>query len=88
MTTSYLINRLPTPLIKNGSPFEVLFCHTPSYYHLRVFECLAFATTLTRGCKKFDPRNRPSIFIGHPYGTNRYKLYTPMHLLSQGCSLS
>lgn len=82
MTATYLINRIPTPLLKNRSPFQVLFGHTLSYHHLRIFWCLAFATTLTHGCKKFDPRSTPSIFIGYPYGTKGYKLldlhtYTP-----------
>lgn len=46
MTASYLINRLPTPLLANKSPFEVLFHKSPSYTHLKVFGCLPFASTI------------------------------------------
>jgi hypothetical protein len=31
LTSYYLINRLPTPLLKNLSPFEKLFSQTPDY---------------------------------------------------------
>lgn len=48
MIATYLINQIPTPLLSNHSPFETLFKTTPpSYNHLRVFSCLAFASTLS-----------------------------------------
>lgn len=37
MTAIYLINRIPTPLFANKSPFEILFQKSPSYAHLKVF---------------------------------------------------
>jgi hypothetical protein len=39
LTSCYLINRLPTPLLKNLSPFEKLFSQTPDYKFLNVFGC-------------------------------------------------
>lgn len=68
MTIMYLVNCIPTPLLQNHTPFKVLFGHPPAYQHLRVFECLTFATTLTQGRKKFDPRSHPSIFVEYPFG--------------------
>ena len=41
-TTSFLINRMPTPLLANQSPYEILFKHLPDVSFLKTFGCLCY----------------------------------------------
>ena len=41
-TATYLINRLPTLVLKNRSPFEVLFKRLPDYKFMKTFGCLCY----------------------------------------------
>ncbi|KAL6318359.1 hypothetical protein AAG906_039451 [Vitis piasezkii] len=59
----YLINRIPTPLLSNKSPFEVLYNRPPSLTHLRVFGCECYVTNV-HPKQKFDPRASICVFLG------------------------
>ncbi|KAK9923369.1 hypothetical protein M0R45_031791 [Rubus argutus] len=74
LTAVYNINRLPTLLLNKKTPFEVLYRKLPDYSRMRVFGCIAFATSVNPS-SKFDPRARKCIFIGYPMGQKAYKLY-------------
>lgn len=74
LTAVYLINRLPTPLLSNQSPYEKLYKKPPSLEHLRIFGCQCYATNVhPKG--KFDPRAVQCVFMGYPHGKKGYKLY-------------
>ncbi|XP_075074865.1 uncharacterized protein LOC142162416 [Nicotiana tabacum] len=74
LTTTYLINRLPSTILHNSSPFEKFHGHSPSLSHLRCFECLCHASSPIHSRDKFQSRFIFAVFIGYPCGKNGYKL--------------
>lgn len=75
LTATYLINRFSTSLLKNKSPFELLYGKPPSYTNLKSFGCLCYATIPKVHRDKFAPRYMPCVFLGHPFAKKGYKLY-------------
>ena len=65
---------MPSAVIGNLSPFEVLYGIKPHYAHLKTFGCLCYASTLKRQRDKLQPRAKPCVFLGYPYGQKAYKL--------------
>ena len=70
-TAVYILNRLPSVVLQNKSPFEVLFGKIPSLQHMRVFGSLCYATT-PKHLDKFSPRAIPAIHLGYSSSKKGY----------------
>ena len=87
-TASYLINRLPTPILSNKSPFHYLFGVPPNYLKLWSFGCLCYPFLRPYAQHKLDHRSLPCIFVGYSATQSAYyflepithKIYTSRHV--------
>jgi transposase InsO family protein len=76
VTACYLINRMPTPTLKNQSPFEVLFKTPPDYKFLRIFGCACWPHLRPYNTNKLQPRSTQCVFMGYSL---RHKGYKCLH---------
>ena len=71
----HLINRTPSPLLQNKTPYEMLFGTPPSYNVIRTFGCLCFAQNQHTKGDKFASKSRKCIFVGYPFGKKGWYLF-------------
>uniref|UniRef100_A0A2N9J617 Integrase catalytic domain-containing protein n=1 Tax=Fagus sylvatica TaxID=28930 RepID=A0A2N9J617_FAGSY len=76
-TAAHLINKLPTPLLSNKSPWESLFHTKPTLTHLRAFGCQCFPLLTPYNKNKFQPKSVPCIFVGYPFHSKGYTCFDP-----------
>ena len=76
-TATYLINRLPTPVLQMDSPFHKLFGTQPNYAKTRVYSCLCFPWLRTYTHHKLEDRSMPCVFIGYSPTHSAYLCLQP-----------
>ena len=82
LTTSYLINRMPTRVLKYNTPLNCFKRFFPlsriySDLPLKVFGCIAFVHVPNNTQTKLDPRAEKCVFIGYASNKKGYKCYNP-----------
>jgi len=68
----YIINRIPSTVIKGNTPYELLHKETLDLTNLKTFGSLCFISTLERNRSKLDPRAKKYVFLGYREGTKGY----------------
>ena len=68
-TTTYLINRIHTPVLNNKKPYQKLHNRLPDYQFLKVFDCSCFPLLRPYNQHKLDFHTQKCVFI----------VYSPMH---------
>lgn len=71
----YLIDRTPSPINQNKTPYEMLFGKIPAYESLCVFGCLCYAHNQRSKGDKFASRSRKCVFLGYPFGQKGWQSY-------------
>jgi hypothetical protein len=77
LISTYLINRLPSVVLKNKSPLEIIYQRKINVNHLRVFGCTCFVHQNKRD--KLDYTSIKTIFLGYSSQKKGYKCYDPIN---------
>ena len=82
LTAAYLINRLPSRVLKFQTPCQLLLKTYPdtrilSQIPSRVFGCSVFVHTSQVNRSKLDPRSIKCIFVGYAPTQKGYRCYSP-----------
>ena len=76
-SNTYLLNSLPTHVLKHHSPFESLYGHKPNYAFLRVFGCACFPYLQLFNKHKLSFKTSKCLFIGYSPFHKGYKCLHP-----------
>jgi len=76
-TAVYLINRLPSKVINNDTPFLRLFGKHPDYSSLRTFGCACWPNLRPYNTRKLEFRSKPCVFLGYSTLHKGFKCLDP-----------
>jgi len=76
-TATYLINRLPTPVLSNKSPYFTLLNKYPDYSLLKTFGCLCFPLLRSYNAHKLAFRSKKCVFLGYSSNHKGYRCLDP-----------
>ena len=65
LTTTYLINLLPSSSLNFETPYFTLFKRVPDYKAVRVFGCACFSCLRPYNQSKLQPRSEECLFLGY-----------------------
>ncbi|PKU66914.1 Retrovirus-related Pol polyprotein from transposon TNT 1-94 [Dendrobium catenatum] len=85
LTSVYLINRMPSSVTFNTSPFELFHHVKPDYGHLRVFGCACFPLAPSHTRHKLQPKANINVFLGY---SDTYKGYKCLDRLTNRIFIS
>jgi histone deacetylase 1/2 len=72
-TAVYLINRMPSSVLQNRSPFECLFGRLPDYTKMRIFGCQCYPWLKPYTTSKLHSKSMPCLFLSYSTTQSAYK---------------
>lgn len=75
LIAAFIINRLPSSVLKWRTPFQVLYNKEPDYTRLKPFGCLAYAANVLPMKSKYASRSHIRVFLGYVFGMKGYQLF-------------
>lgn len=83
LTATYLINRMPSKVLKFNTPLNMLLKCFPtnrlsSNLPLKIFGCMTFIHVNTPNQSKLDPRAKRCVFVGYASSQKGYKCFDPI----------
>ncbi|KAG9447270.1 hypothetical protein H6P81_013398 [Aristolochia fimbriata] len=78
LTSVYLINRLPSPVLQNSTPFTCLYGTSPDYSLLRVFGSTCFVLLPDRERDKLSGKSAMCIFLGYIIEQKGFRCFDPV----------
>ena len=79
LTAVYTINRCPSLIVQNQTPYDLLFGSSPSYDLLRVFGFVCFVLLQDHERNKLHSPSRLCCFLGYGIGQKGYRCYDPIN---------
>lgn len=73
----YILNKLPTRVLKGETPYEAWNGFKPKIDHVKVFGCLTHMKIAKVHTGKLDDRSKEVVYLGKEPGTKAYRLYDP-----------
>ena len=78
LTAAYLLNRMPSRILKGKSHFEIFFPgKNPFSIPPKVFGCVSFVHNHGPNRDKLDPRAHKCIFLDYSHTQKGYRWYNP-----------
>lgn len=77
LTIVFLINRLPSKIINNDTPYERLFGTSPDYTFLRSFGCAVWPNLRPYNTRKLEFRSKRCVFLGYSNLHKRFNCLDP-----------
>lgn len=64
---------MPTPVLSNKTPFEILFHQVPNYKRLKTFGCLCYPWLRPHSTSKLQPKSSQCLFLGYSTAKSAYQ---------------
>jgi hypothetical protein len=74
----FILNRSPTRVMDEKTPFEAWHGEAPMVHFFRTFRFIAHVNNMRRGLKKLDKWSHETIFIGYESRSKAYRWYDPV----------